>query len=69
MSSIVRVFVGASLDGFIAGPDGDLAWLPQPSADEDFGFAEHMEKTVAIVMGRRTYDVATRLRKGDARTT
>jgi len=26
----VRVYIAASMDGFIAGPGGDLSWLPDP---------------------------------------
>jgi dihydrofolate reductase len=50
------VFIACSLDGFIAGPDGDLSWLPEPSAGEDYGFAAHMATTGAILMGRGSYD-------------
>jgi dihydrofolate reductase len=53
----VRVFIACSLDGFIAGPDGDLDWLPGgAAAGEDFGFASHMAATGALLMGRATYD-------------
>lgn len=59
---LVRAFCAASLDGFIAGPDDDLSWLPQPdeSADrppEDHGFDAFMADTACLVMGRATYDV------------
>jgi dihydrofolate reductase len=47
------VFVGASLDGFIARPDGGLDWLP-PAGNPSF---EAFLATVdAVVMGRRTYE-------------
>lgn len=54
----VRVFIACSLDGFIAGPDGDLSWLPTPSADEDYGYGAFIAETSAILMGRSTYDTA-----------
>lgn len=58
MPSTVRVFIATSLDGFIAGEDDDLSWLPQPEAGgEDYGYGEHMAQTAAILMGRRSYDV------------
>jgi dihydrofolate reductase len=57
MPGSVRVFIATSLDGFIAGEDDDLSWLPQPiEGGEDYGYAEFMEGTAALLMGRRTYD-------------
>ena len=53
----VRAFIACSLDGFIAGPDGDLDWLPSDAtAGEDYGFGAHMAATGALLMGRATYD-------------
>lgn len=44
-----------SLDGFIAGPGGDMSWLtehlgPNPAADE------LIDETGALLVGRRTFD-------------
>lgn len=59
VSGRIRVFIACSLDGFIAGVDDDLSWLPQPEpGGEDYGFGAHMAQTAAILMGRSTYDVA-----------
>lgn len=58
----VSIFVGLSLDGFIARPDGGLDWLDGPPGapptpeGEDFGFADFMARTDALVMGRDTFD-------------
>lgn len=52
------VYIATSLDGFIAGENGQLDWLnniPNPDGD-DFGFAEFMDKMDAIVMGRNTFE-------------
>ncbi len=52
------IFVGVSLDGFIAGKDGDLGWLneiPNPSKS-DYGYAEFIENIDALVMGRNTFE-------------
>ena len=55
----VRVFLACSLDGFIAGPGDDLSWLPSPDpGGEDYGYEAFIRETKAILMGRRTYDVA-----------
>jgi dihydrofolate reductase len=57
-----EVFIATSLDGFIARPDGDIAWLvgrPMPEG-EDFGYAAFMDGIGALVMGRQSFDVGTR---------
>ncbi len=60
------VFLGMSVDGFIARLDGDLAWLtgdsevggaPDDGEGGDFGFGEFVAGIDALVMGRGTYDV------------
>lgn len=50
------VFVGQSLDGYIARSDGTLDFLDVPGANEDHGFAALLESVDALVMGRDTYD-------------
>lgn len=51
------VFLGLSVDGRIARPDGDLEWLiSRGAAAGDAGFTPFMESVDAVVMGRRTYD-------------
>ena len=57
MAGPVRVFLACSLDGFIAGPGDDLSWLPQDTG-EDFGYDALIAATGALLMGRRTYEVA-----------
>ena len=49
------VFVGASLDGFIARADGELDWLPHDGG-EDQGYDAFIATVDALVMGRNTYD-------------
>ena len=57
------VFLGMSVDGFIARLDGDLSWLTGSTGDGgdapdggDFGFAEFVAGVDALVMGRATYE-------------
>ena len=53
-----KVYIAASLDGFIARTSGDLEWLeeiPNPNG-EDFGFARFMESVDALVMGKNTFE-------------
>jgi dihydrofolate reductase len=52
----VSVFIACSLDGFIAGPDDDLSWLPTGDG-EDYGFDAFFAGIGAMVMGRNTYRV------------
>lgn len=51
------VFLGLSVDGRIARPDGDLEWLTsRGAAAGDAGFTPFVESVDAVVMGRRTYE-------------
>ena len=50
------VFIATSLDGFIAREDGALDWLPQPSAEDDYGYTDFMASVDALVMGRKTFE-------------
>ncbi|SDS27000.1 Dihydrofolate reductase [Brevibacterium sandarakinum] len=51
------VFLGLSVDGRIARPDGDLEWLTsRGAAAGDAGFTPFMESVDAVVMGRKTYE-------------
>jgi dihydrofolate reductase len=54
------VFVGQSLDGYIARSDGSLDFLDVPGANEDHGFAAVMDSVDAMVMGRDTFDFVER---------
>lgn len=58
MSLICAAFLGVSMDGFIAGPDGDLSWLeatPNPSGS-DLGYGDFISSVDAIIMGRGTFE-------------
>jgi len=49
------VFVGTSLDGFIARPKGELDWLP-PGGGEEHGYEAFVASVDALVIGRHTYE-------------
>jgi dihydrofolate reductase len=49
------VFVGTSLDGFIARKDGSFDFLPADGG-EPHGFPEFLASVDAIVMGRNTFE-------------
>ncbi len=54
----VRVFIATSLDGFIAGPNDELDWLPSGNSGAEDTFTPFMQHIGALLMGRRTYEVA-----------
>ena len=49
------VFIGMSVDGFIARPNGDLDFLP-PDGGEPHGYDEFMGSVDALVIGRGTFE-------------
>lgn len=53
------MYIASSVDGFIAGPDDDLSWLPPIPTEpgQDFGYGAFMAEVGALLMGRRTFDV------------
>jgi len=54
---VVRYYVAASIDGFIATPDGGVGWL-EPFHGEDYGYQGFYARVGVVVMGRRTFDQA-----------
>ncbi len=49
----VRYNVAASLDGYLAGPQGELDWIPEdPSVD----FGAIFAKVDTVLLGRRSYE-------------
>jgi dihydrofolate reductase len=55
VSMKLSVFIGTSVDGFIARPGGELDWLP-PGGGEEHGYEAFMESIDALVIGRKTYE-------------
>ncbi|MDE3245795.1 MAG: dihydrofolate reductase [Acidobacteriota bacterium] len=51
----VTVFVGASVDGFIARQNHDLDWLPE-GGGEPHGYEEFLAGVDALVIGRNTFE-------------
>ena len=53
----VIVYIGTSLDGFIARKDGDIDWLTQFASDEAIqAYQEFTSRIDAIVIGRGTFE-------------
>lgn len=56
MNRRLRYQVAMSLDGFIAGPDGEYDWIVM---DRSIDFAALYKEFDTAVMGRKTYEIAT----------
>jgi len=51
------VYIATSLDGFVAKSDGSLDWLENlGDPNDDYGFADFLEKIDALIMGRNTFE-------------
>jgi dihydrofolate reductase len=57
---MLSVFVGTSLDGFIARPNGAFDFLPA-GGGEPHGYDEFIASVDAIVMGRKTFETVLAL--------
>ncbi len=51
----VILFIASSLDGFIAGKNGEIDWL---FTDRDYGYAGFFKTIGVVIMGRKTYEQA-----------
>ena len=52
----VVLYIGISLDGYIATKEESLEWLLNTQGSGDNGFGEFYNTVETIIMGRRTYD-------------
>jgi dihydrofolate reductase len=60
LAMTVSVFVGTSLDGFIARANGDFDFLPA-GGGEAHGYEEFMASVDALVIGRNTFEIVLKL--------
>ena len=56
----VSVFVGTSVDGFIARPNGEFDFLPA-GGGEPHGYDEFIATVDVIVMGRGTFEIVLKM--------
>lgn len=60
----VVLYIGISLDGYIATRNDSLDWLLNTQGSGDNGFGEFYDTVETIIMGRRTYDWIMEQEKG-----
>lgn len=53
----IVVYIATSADGYIARPDGDVAWLDRPHPKGDYGMGDFLRSVDTILWGRKTYEV------------
>ena len=60
MTSARKIIVqlAASVDGYIARPDGDVEWLNRLPHKFDYGMTEFQSTIDTVLIGRKTYDWA-----------
>jgi dihydrofolate reductase len=60
----VTLIVTTSLDGFLAEPDGGVAWLKAPTEGVPKEYVALLDTIDCLVMGRATYEVSLKLPGG-----
>jgi dihydrofolate reductase len=56
----ISVYIAMSIDGYIARKDESLDWLDRVGGyDDDYGYRELMDSIDGLIIGRKTYDVAS----------
>jgi dihydrofolate reductase len=54
----IIVYIAISADGYVARPDGDVAWLDRPRPKGNYGMGEFFKTIDTILWGRKTYSKA-----------
>jgi dihydrofolate reductase len=57
----IIAYIATSADGYIARPDGDVAWLDRPRIAGDYGMVTFYKSVDTVLMGRKTYDIGRKL--------
>ena len=57
----IIAYLATSADGFIARPDGDVAWLDRPRPPDEYGMPAFLKSVDTVVMGRATWEAGQKL--------
>lgn len=57
----IIAYLATSADGYIARPDGDVAWLDRAHAPGAYGMAEFYRSIDTVLLGRRTWEMGVKL--------
>ena len=57
----IIVYIATSADGYIARPDGDVAWLDRPQPKGNYGMAAFYKSVDTVLMGRKTHEIGLKL--------
>lgn len=57
----IIIYIATSADGYIARPDGDVAWLDRPRPKGNYGMAAFYKSVDTVLMGRKTYEIGLKL--------
>ncbi len=56
----ISIYIATSIDGYIARQDDSIDWLDRVGGfGEDYGFQKHLSSIDALIIGRKTYEIAT----------
>ena len=56
----ISIYIATSIDGYIARKDNSLDWMDRVGGfDEDYGFQKLLSSIDALIIGRKTYEIAT----------
>ena len=51
----LKLYIAASMDGYIAGPNGEIDWLEEAGSNLDYGYHDFYSSIDTTVMGSSTY--------------
>ncbi|WP_068471067.1 dihydrofolate reductase family protein [Candidatus Protochlamydia phocaeensis] len=56
---LISIYIATSIDGYIARKDDSLDWLDRVGGfNEDYGFQKLLDSIDAVILGRKTYEIA-----------